>query len=118
MICFCYGLKFWFKVVVLTDNNKLDHLCLLVVSFLFMTGSDGGNKDVLSLHLVQLLSEAEKQLEEKSQPSSSPVRGDLDKHVALWKRRVRILRKMKTGLEQLSLFCLESCVQINCDPIC
>lgn len=63
-----------------------------------------GSKESLNLHLVQLLNEAEKQLEEKSQPSSSPVRVDLDKHVALWKRRVRILRKMKSGLEQLSEF--------------
>jgi hypothetical protein len=67
----------------------------------FVRESDG-SKESLNLHLVQLLNEAEKQLEEKSQPSSSPVRVDLDKHVALWKRRVRILRKMKSGLEQLS----------------
>lgn len=71
---------------------------------LIMTMESDGSKEVLSLHLAQLLSEAEKQLEEKSQPSSSPIRADLDKHVALWKRRVRILRKMKTGLEQLSEF--------------
>jgi hypothetical protein len=69
----------------------------------FWVESDG-SKESLNLHLVQLLNEAEKQLEEKSQPSSSPVRVDLDKHVALWKRRVRILRKMKSGLEQLSEF--------------
>jgi hypothetical protein len=69
----------------------------------FWLESDG-SKESLNLHLVQLLNEAEKQLEEKSQPSSSPVRVDLDKHVALWKRRVRILRKMKSGLEQLSEF--------------
>ena len=77
---------------------------LTVVVFVrsFVRESDG-SKESLNIHLVQLLDEAEKQLEEKSQPSSSPVgRVDLDKHVALWKRRVRILRKMKSGLEQLS----------------
>lgn len=73
---------------------------------LFTCGISDGSKESLSLHLVQLLNDAEKQLEEKSQPSSSPVRVELDKHVALWKRRVRILRKMKTGLEQLSEFFL------------
>jgi hypothetical protein len=85
-----------FLVVLLT-------VVVFVRSFVrsFVRESDG-SKESLNLHLVQLLNEAEKQLEEKSQPSSSPVRVDLDKHVALWKRRVRILRKMKSGLEQLS----------------
>lgn len=55
------------------------------------------------MHLAQLLVEAETQLEDKGLSSHSPVaRIDVDKHVALWKRRVRILRKMKSGLEQLS----------------
>lgn len=70
------------------------------------------SKEALSLHLVQLLNEAEKQLDDTSSSAAtsatastnSPLRIDQDKHLALWKRRVRILRKMKSGLEQLSQF--------------
>lgn len=53
---------------------------------------------------MQLLADAEKQLDDSNvpAPSTSPVRVDRDKHAAVWKRRVRILRKMKAGLEQLS----------------
>lgn len=111
-------------VAVLTNNTEMVKLliqhgaregmeCKLPVLFyrriflfcwLEIIWESDGSKESLNLHLVQLLNEAEKQLEEKSQPSSSPVRVDLDKHVALWKRRVRILRKMKSGLEQLSEF--------------
>ncbi len=112
-------------VAVLTNNTEMVKLliqhgaregmeCKLQVSFIgqcflfcwleIIWVESDGSKESLNLHLAQLLNEAEKQLEEKSQPSSSPVRVDLDKHVALWKRRVRILRKMKSGLEQLSEF--------------
>ncbi|XP_046632316.1 uncharacterized protein LOC124311980 isoform X5 [Daphnia pulicaria] len=87
-------------VAVLTNNTEM---VKLLIQHGAREGMEYGSKESLNLHLVQLLNEAEKQLEEKSQPSSSPVRVDLDKHVALWKRRVRILRKMKSGLEQLKV---------------
>jgi hypothetical protein len=62
-----------------------------------------GSKEALSLRLIQLLSEAEKQLEEKGISSlATLIKADQDKHIALWKRRARILRKMKAGLDQLS----------------
>lgn len=78
----------------------------------FPVRSDG-SKETLSRHLMQLLSEAERQLDESSAPapSTSPVRVDWDKHIATWKRRVRILRKMKAGLEQLSKFVRETVTQ-------
>lgn len=98
------------------DANSFFFFLLLPLS---SSLESDGSKESLNLHLVQLLNEAEKQLEEKSQPpSSSPVRIDLDKHVALWKRRVRILRKMKSGLEQLSeskhQFCLVTYFLFRC----
>ena len=114
-------------VAVLTNNTEMVKLLiqhgaregmecklLLFCFFVLFCFADGchffgcrrnisdGSKESLSLHLAQLLNDAEKQLEEKNQPSSSPLRVELDKNVALWKRRVRILRKMKSGLEQLS----------------
>lgn len=108
LLTFCFAdakfVSFFFFLLALSSSSESD-----------------GSKESLNLHLAQLLNEAEKQLEEKSQPSSSsPVRIDLDKHIALWKRRVRILRKMKSGLEQLSesrrqffilFFCLFSLVK-------
>ncbi|XP_045027299.1 uncharacterized protein LOC116919246 isoform X4 [Daphnia magna] len=88
-------------VAVLTNNTEMVKLLIQQGA---REGTEYGSKESLNLHLAQLLNEAEKQLEEKSQPSSSsPVRIDLDKHIALWKRRVRILRKMKSGLEQLKV---------------
>ena len=61
------------------------------------------SKEALSWRLIQLLSEAEKQLEDKGVSSlSTLIKADQDKHIAQWKRRARILRKMKAGLDQLS----------------
>ena len=56
------------------------------------------------MHLIQLLNAAEKKLEEKGVSSLYPVKNEEDKHIALWKRRVRIVRRMKSALDLLSKF--------------
>ena len=59
-------------------------------------------KEALNLHLMQLLNAAEKKLEEKGISTLYPMKNDEDKHTALWKRRVRIVRRMKSALDLLS----------------
>lgn len=90
-------------------RKQSDELNLMITVYVRSDGS----RETLSRHLVQLLSEAERQLDESNTSaaattsSTSPVRVDWDKHMATWKRRVRILRKMKAGLEQLSKFLID-----------
>lgn len=87
-------------VAVLSNNNDM---VKLLIQFGAKEGKEFSCKEALNLHLMQLLNAAEKKLEETGVSSLYPVKNDEDKHTALWKRRVRIVRRMKSALDQLNV---------------